>query len=60
MRLLWKPGGFERGGNTKTHGIVRGEFMVHDDLPAHLRHGVFAAAADLPRLGALLRARART
>ena len=22
MRLLWKPGGFERGGNTKTHGIV--------------------------------------
>src|SRR5262245_10554253 len=19
MRLLWKPGGFERGGNTKTH-----------------------------------------
>ena len=28
MRLLWKPGGFERGGNTKTHGIVRGEFIV--------------------------------
>ncbi len=24
MRLLWKPGKFERGGNTKTHGIVRG------------------------------------
>src|ERR1035438_2164766 len=23
MRLLGKPGGFERGGNTKTHGIVR-------------------------------------
>ena len=27
MRLLWKPGGFERGGNTKTQGIVRGEFV---------------------------------
>jgi hypothetical protein len=42
MRGLWKPGGFERGGNTKTHGIVRGEFIVHDDLPAELRHGIFA------------------
>src|SRR5262245_34651860 len=42
MRLLWKPGGFERGGNTKTHGIVRGEFIVHDGLPEKLRHGIFA------------------
>ena len=42
MRNLWKPGGFERGGNTKTHGIVRGEFIVHDGLPANLRHGVYA------------------
>jgi len=42
MRGLWKPGGFERGGNTKTHGIVRAEFIVHDDLPPHLRHGIYA------------------
>jgi hypothetical protein len=42
MRNLWKPGGFERGGNTKTHGIVRGEFVVHDGLPAELRHGIYA------------------
>ncbi len=42
MRKLWKPGGFERGGNTKTHGIVRGEFIVHDGLPAELRHGIYA------------------
>ncbi len=42
MRLLWKPGGFERGGNTKTHGIVRAEFIVHDGLPAELRRGIFA------------------
>jgi hypothetical protein len=42
MRLLWKPGGFERGGNTKTHGIVRGEFVVHDGLPARFRRGIFA------------------
>jgi hypothetical protein len=42
MRLLWKPGGFERGGNTKTHGIARGEFVIHDGLPTELRHGIYA------------------
>ncbi|NJP10395.1 MAG: catalase family protein [Leptolyngbyaceae cyanobacterium RU_5_1] len=42
LRELWKPGGFERGGNTKTHGIVRGEFIVHEDLPAQFRHGIYA------------------
>jgi len=42
MRGLWKPGGFERGGNTKTQGIVRAEFIVHDGLPAELRRGIFA------------------
>ena len=42
MRLLWKPGGFERGGNTKTHGIVRGDFVVHDNLPAEFRHRIYA------------------
>ena len=40
MKGLWKPGGFERGGNTKTHGIVRGEFIVHDNLPPAMRHGI--------------------
>jgi hypothetical protein len=42
MSGLWKPGGFERGGNTKTHGIVRGEFIVHEGLPEQFRHGIFA------------------
>lgn len=42
MRGLWKPGGFERGGNTKTHGIVRAEFIVHDGLPSRFRHGIYA------------------
>ncbi|OUL98036.1 hypothetical protein A8M77_33655 [Variovorax sp. JS1663] len=42
MRDLWKPGGFERGGNTKTQGIVRGEFIVHDDIPAHMKRGIYA------------------
>ncbi|VTU25549.1 hypothetical protein [Variovorax sp. RA8] len=42
MRDLWKPGGFERGGNTKTQGIVRGEFIVHDDIPAQMKRGIYA------------------
>ena len=42
MRGRFKPGGFERGGNTKTHGLVRGEVTILDDLPDHVRHGVFA------------------
>lgn len=43
MSDLWKPGAYERGGNTKTHGIVRGEFIVHDDVPERFRHGIYAA-----------------
>jgi hypothetical protein len=42
MRGLWQPGRFERGGNTKTHGIVRAEFIVHDNLPPELRHGIYS------------------
>jgi hypothetical protein len=42
MRALWESGDFQRGGNTKTHGIVRGEFIVRDDLPEHLRRGIYA------------------
>jgi hypothetical protein len=42
MRRLWNPGHFERGGNTKTHGVVRAEVTVRDDLPEHMRRGIFA------------------
>jgi hypothetical protein len=42
MRRLWNPGYFERGGNTKTHGVVRAEFAVRDDLPENMRRGIFA------------------
>jgi hypothetical protein len=42
MRRLWVAGDFQRGGNTKTHGIVRGEFIVRDDLPEHMRRGIYA------------------
>jgi hypothetical protein len=42
MRRLWNPGYFERGGNTKTHGVVRAELSVRADVPPHLRRGIFA------------------
>ena len=42
MRRLWIPGNFERGGNTKTHGVLRAEFIVRDDLPEQMRRGIFA------------------
>ncbi len=57
MQKLWKPGGMERGGNTKTHGIVRGEFIVHDNLPPQFRHGIYARPQTFPRLGAFFRTR---
>jgi hypothetical protein len=42
IRRLWYPGHVERGGNTKTHGIVRAELVVRDDLPDRMRRGIFA------------------
>jgi hypothetical protein len=48
MRALWKPGGVERGGNTKTQGIVRGEFIVHEGLPPALRQGIYAQPRSYP------------
>jgi hypothetical protein len=41
MRAHYGPGEFQRAGNTKTHGVIRGEFTVRDDVPAEWRHGVF-------------------
>lgn len=38
----FKPGAMERAGNTKTHGLMRAEFIVHDGLPTNLRKGLFA------------------
>src|SRR3954451_4595134 len=42
LRGLWKPGHFERGGNTKTHGVVRATLTIRDDLPENLKRGIFA------------------
>ena len=42
MRRHWQPGNYQRAGNTKTHGVVRGELAIRADLPPSLRHGLFA------------------
>ena len=48
MEALWTAGHFERGGNTKTHGVVRAQFIVNDNLPEQLRHGLFAQPRSYP------------
>ena len=47
-RENWLPGGAQRFGNTKTFGVLRAEFTVPGDLPAHLRHGLFAQPGTYP------------
>ncbi|MEN8174393.1 MAG: catalase family protein [Pseudomonadota bacterium] len=48
MRGHFKPGSYERGGNTKTHGILRATVTIRDDLPDHCRQGVFATPRSYP------------
>jgi len=47
-RENWLPGSAQRFGNTKTFGVLRGEFTVLSDLPEHLRHGLFAESRTYP------------
>jgi hypothetical protein len=47
-RENWLPGSAQRFGNTKTFGVLRGEFTVLPDLPEDLRRGLFAEARTYP------------
>ena len=47
-RENWLPGAAQRFGNTKTLGVVRGEFTVLPDIARHLTHGVFAEPRTYP------------
>ena len=47
-RENWLPGSAQRFGNTKTFGVVRGEFAVRSDIPPGLRKGLFAAPGTYP------------
>lgn len=48
MEALWRDGDYQRCGNTKTHGIVRAEFIVRDDVPQKMRRGIYAKARTYP------------
>jgi hypothetical protein len=48
MRSRFKPGGYERGGNTKTHGVLKATVTIRADIPENLRKGVFATARSYP------------
>ena len=48
MRGRFKPGGYERGGNTKTHGVLHATVTIRDDLPEHCRKGIFASPGSYP------------
>ena len=47
MRQYYASGEFQGAGNTKTHGIVRGEFIVRDDVPLEWRRGALAEPRTL-------------
>src|SRR5262249_5377991 len=48
MRRSYRPGEYQRGGNSKTHGVLQAQFIVRDDVPAHMRHGVLKEPKTFP------------
>ena len=48
MRGHFKPGRYERGGNTKTHGLVRATVTIRDDIPERMKQGIFAQVRSYP------------
>lgn len=48
IQRTYRPGTAERGGNTKTHGILRAEVTIRDDLPEHMQRGIFKTPATFP------------
>ncbi|WP_394754853.1 catalase family protein [Crenothrix sp.] len=48
MRGRFKPGGYERGGNTKTHAVLKATVTIRDDIPEHCRKGIFAKPQSYP------------
>lgn len=48
MRGHFQPGRYERGGNTKTHGLVRATVTIRDDIPERMKHGIFATVRSYP------------
>ncbi len=48
LRGHYRPGTAQRAGNTKTYGVVKALLEVREDIPARLRHGLFAHPQTYP------------
>ena len=48
MRGHFQTGKFQRGGNTKTHGLVRATVTVREDIPERMKKGLFAQHRSYP------------
>ena len=48
MQGHFRPGHYERGGNTKTHGLVRATVTVRNDIPERMKKGIFASVRSYP------------
>ena len=48
MQGHFRPGQYERGGNTKTHGLVRATVTVRSDIPERMKKGIFASVRSYP------------
>lgn len=48
MRERYSAGTYQRAGNTKTHGMVRGRLIVLGELPPQFRYGLFASPESYP------------
>jgi hypothetical protein len=57
MRGHFQTGKFQRGGNTKTHGLVRATVTVREDIPERMKKRPICTAQKLSRLRAVFRAR---
>jgi len=38
----------ERAGNTKTYGLIKGRFLIHENLPKRLQAGIFRSGRSYP------------
>ncbi len=48
IKQKYRAGEYERAGNTKTHGLLRAEVTIRDDLPKELRQGIFKQVRSFP------------
>lgn len=48
MQGHFRPGHYERGGNTKTHGLVRATVTIRNDIPERMKKGIFATVRSYP------------